>query len=214
MARDIALLPRDQLVKTSELDQADWNFRPGVGLVQRSRFRLVVRELGTRRYEHLLEVGYGSGVFAPELARHCDHLSGVDVHGFPAEVQRVLAENGVQADLRQAGVEELPFPNEAFDAVVVISTLEFVDDLDAACAELRRVLAPRGRLVVVTPGYSKVLDTGLRLLTGERAEDTFHGRRQKVIPTLLRHFDVVARRPFPSRALWAYTALSLTRPLA
>ena len=45
--RDLHLLPRDALVKTNELDQADWNFRPVLGWVQRLRLRCVASVLAS-----------------------------------------------------------------------------------------------------------------------------------------------------------------------
>ena len=82
--RDLHLLPRDALVKTNELDQADWNFRPLLGWVQRLRMRCVASVLASSpRAERLLEVGYGSGVFVPELARHADNVFGADVRVEP-----------------------------------------------------------------------------------------------------------------------------------
>ena len=64
--RDLHLLPRDALVKTNELDQADWNFRPVLGWVQRLRMRSVAAVLAAAPHaSRLLEVGYGSGVFLP-----------------------------------------------------------------------------------------------------------------------------------------------------
>src|ERR671937_2643144 len=42
----------------------------------------------------------------------------------------------------------LPYPDEAFDAAVLVATLGEVADQDAALRELARVLRPGGRLVV------------------------------------------------------------------
>jgi SAM-dependent methyltransferase len=50
-----------------------------------------------------------------------------------------------------ADVRRLPFPDGAFEAVVSISTLDHFDspaEIDASLAEIRRVLVPRGCLVV------------------------------------------------------------------
>lgn len=198
-ARDLRLLPREALVRTNPLDQADWNFRPGLGWVQRLRLRAVAAAVRGRR-GRLLEVGYGSGVFLPELARHCDALHAADVHRAGAPVARVLAALGVDAALVTAPAAALPYPDRTFDTVVTVSTLEFVPDVGAAVRELLRVTRPGGRLVVVTPGESRVLDAGLRLLTGERAEDTFEGRRGLVVPAVEAAGRVVAVRPLPPRA--------------
>jgi hypothetical protein len=50
------------------------------------------------------------------------------------------------------------------------------------------VLAPGGRLIVITPGSSPVLDFGLKVLTGKSAKEDFGGRRAKIVPTLERWF--------------------------
>src|SRR5207253_10012792 len=55
--------------------------------------------------------------------------------------------------LLQARLEELPFPDESFDAVVATGVLEYVDDLAAALGELRRTLWPAGRALVSFPNY-------------------------------------------------------------
>ena len=170
------------------------------------------RLLNGVRTGRLLEVGYGSGIFMPTLARHCSVLDGVDVHDKADEVRRVLAEHGIEASLVTGSVTELPYSDGTFDTIVCISVLEFVDDLETACGELRRVLSPTGRLLVVTPGHSRLLDTGLRLLTGEHAEDTFAGRRQRILPALTKWFDVDRRFSFPPavpNVARLYTALSL-----
>jgi ubiquinone/menaquinone biosynthesis C-methylase UbiE len=208
----VDLLPEHALVKTSDLDQGAWNYHGIVGMVSRRRLHLVDRLLEGVQSGRLLEVGYGSGVFMPTLARHCTSLDGIDVHDKLDEVRRVLTEHGVEASLVRGSITELPYPDDTFDTVVCISVLEFVDDLEAGCGELSRVLSPTGRLVVVTPGHSRVLDTGLRLLTGERAADTFAGRRQRILPALVDRFDVDRRLSFPPAApavLRLYTALSL-----
>ncbi|WP_280393625.1 class I SAM-dependent methyltransferase [Nocardia brasiliensis] len=42
----------------------------------------------------------------------------------------------------------LPFDDQSVDAAICIHTLYFVSDLHAACAELVRIIRPRGRLIV------------------------------------------------------------------
>jgi SAM-dependent methyltransferase len=196
--RDLHLLPRDALVKTNELDQADWNFRPLLGWVQRLRLRCVASVLASSpRAARLLEVGYGSGVFVPELARHADAVFGADLHRNGAAVTATLAASGCQAGLVTASAGALPYRDGAFDTVVTVSTLEFVPDVAAAVSELVRVTAKGGRLVIVTPGQSRLLDVGLRVLTRERAEDTFEGRRSLVVPAVQRSARIIEIRTLP-----------------
>src|SRR5260221_1483590 len=128
--RDLHLLPRDALVKTNDLDQADWNFRPVLGWVQRLRLRCVASVLASRPpVSRLLEVGYGSGIFMPELARHADHRFGADVHTNGAAVGATLATHGAAARLVRAAAGALPHRDGAFDTGVTLSTLQFVPDV-------------------------------------------------------------------------------------
>jgi SAM-dependent methyltransferase len=45
--------------------------------------------------------------------------------------------------------ERIPFPDGHFDVVSTINSLDHVDDLDRALAEIRRVVAPGGRWLVL-----------------------------------------------------------------
>jgi SAM-dependent methyltransferase len=204
----LRLLPRDALVKTSRIDHADWNFRPLLGIIQRFRFKLALELLGKRPVRRLLEIGYGSGIFMPQLSLHCAELHGIDIHGKHLEIAEKLAAIGVTPRLQSASATSLPFPDAHFDRVVTVSSIEFIDDLWGACSEIRRVLDPRGRFVVVTPSHSAVADLGLKVLTGETAKDDFGDRRRGLVETLQEFFEVDERRTAP----WLYTALSLRPP--
>jgi SAM-dependent methyltransferase len=206
----VHLLPRALLIKTGAVDEADWNYRPMLGRISRRRFGMVKALLGATRSQRLLEIGYGSGIFLPELARHCEELYGIDVHPLHERVAASLATLGIHARLSSATTTAMPFPDAFFDIVVAVSVLEFVVDLDAGLREIARVLRPQGVLIVVTPGYSRIADLGLRLLTGKRAKDDFHNRRERIIPTVAAHFAIDRRLVLPpvgSSLLTLYTAL-------
>ena len=176
--RDLTLLPREALIKTNPVDEADWNFRPLLGWIQRKRFQLTVELLGAEHYHRLLEIGYGSGVFLTEIVRHCDELYGIDPHPMNQAVMDVLARRGVMAQLFSGDAATLPFDDHMFDCIVSVSAMEVVTDLEAACGEIRRVLTPEGVVVVVTPGTSALVDLGLKILTGKSAKDDFGNRRE------------------------------------
>jgi ubiquinone/menaquinone biosynthesis C-methylase UbiE len=191
------LLPEEVLIKTGPIDHAGWNFRPILGSIQRSRFRMMVDLLEEHHFDRLLEVGYGSGVFMPELARRCRSLHGIDVHRHTESVVDSLRKLDLRASLMSASAESMPFEDGFFDAVVAVSAFEFISDLDRACREIRRVLTKTGVFFVVTPGHSRLVDLGLRLLTGENARTDYGKKRQLVMPALHRHFKVQKVRALP-----------------
>ena len=194
---DVRLLPREALIKSGSVDHADWNYRPILGWIQRIRFRLAVSLLPRHRVPRTLEVGYGSGIFMPELATRCRELYGIDVHTLQEDVARILQSHGIRARLFSCGAETTPFSKDFFDTIVAVSSLEFVQDIDAAARELARVLQPHGALVMVTPGHSPLLDFGLRVLTGESARKDYGDRRESMMPGLSRYFTIECRRSFP-----------------
>ena len=116
------LLAREALVKTGDVDHAAWNYDGLLGFVARRRFHMALALMPPEPVETLLEIGYGSGVFMPELAAHTHRLVGADVHRHAGDVESALCAAGVSANLVTAPAELLPFPNESFAVVVVIST--------------------------------------------------------------------------------------------
>jgi ubiquinone/menaquinone biosynthesis C-methylase UbiE len=138
----------------------------------------------------LLEVGYGSGIFMPELSRYCRELYGVDPHRMNDSVTRVLAQHGVHAALSSHHAQSMPFEDDFFDCVVAVSVMEFIEDADAACSEIGRVLTRDGAFLVVTPGNSRFVDAGLRVLTGNVASAEYGNRRDYLIDRLTDHFSV------------------------
>jgi len=86
-----------------------------------------------------LEVGVGSGRFAGPLKIQV----GVDVS---LSMLVRARERGVRVGLGRA--ERLPLRGASFDAVLMVTTICFLDDVPAALAEVRRVLRPGGTLVI------------------------------------------------------------------
>jgi SAM-dependent methyltransferase len=154
----LRLPPRDSVVRTDPDDPVDYYYRLLTGPLYRGRLRLMADLLDDGRHASLLDVGYGSGVFLPELARRADRLVGVDLHDQHERIAELLAREGVQAELTQASLYELPFAAEEFDALVCVSVLEHLTDLDGALDELRRVLRLGGVAVLGFPVRNPITD--------------------------------------------------------
>lgn len=103
---NLNLLPKKYVIKTGDVDHGDWNFKPFLGMIMKSRFRLIVRMLAKKTKGDLLEIGYGSGVFLPELAKHSNKIYGIDIHNKPNEVAEKLHEYNVKAELVSGGAEK------------------------------------------------------------------------------------------------------------
>jgi SAM-dependent methyltransferase len=106
-----------------------------------------------------LDVGCGSGLLTVALA---DRLGASAVAAAdPAEsLLAACAARVPGADVRRAPAEELPWPDESFDAALAQLVLNFVPTADAAVAEMRRVVAPGGIVASCTWDYAG----GMRML--------------------------------------------------
>lgn len=97
----------------------------------------------------VLEVGVGTGL---NLASYPSdvRLTGMDLSPAMLAVARTRAiELGREIDLREGDAQAMPFAGASFDTVVCTLSLCAIPDNRAAIAEMRRVLRPGGRLVLL-----------------------------------------------------------------
>jgi ubiquinone/menaquinone biosynthesis C-methylase UbiE len=184
------------------------------------------RLLGTHRYrerlldaaairpgERVLDLGCGTGALSLQLyRRHPDaRLTGLDPdpHAL-ARARAKAAREGAPVEWQQGFGDALPFADGGFDRVV--SSLVFHhlthDGRRATLAEIARVLAPGGRLLVLDFGPPHgALDRLLLHLfhRDDRLEDNLAGR----IPALMADAGLAEpreaarmRSPFGSLAIW------------
>ncbi|MCK6457141.1 MAG: class I SAM-dependent methyltransferase [Phycisphaerae bacterium] len=106
-----------------------------------------------------LDYGCGSGGFLRYVAPRCDACHGVEIDREKVPVAAKIPRVSVQHI--EPG-RPLPFPDNTFDTICILEVIEHVDDERAVLAELARVLAPGGRLLLTTPhkGLLTFLDPG------------------------------------------------------
>ncbi len=89
-------------------------------------------------------------------------------------VARLATPSGLTIEWHQASAEKMPLPDASFDVVLCQMGLQFVPDKPAALREMRRVLAPGGRLVLNVPGPTPplmaVMGEALARHIGDEAE--------------------------------------------
>jgi demethylmenaquinone methyltransferase/2-methoxy-6-polyprenyl-1,4-benzoquinol methylase len=102
-----------------------------------------------------LDVGTGTGDFALALLARSPRsatVTGVDISAGMLQVaERRAAQAGVGARYERliASVESLPFPDGAFDVAVAGFVIRNVGDIPQGLREMRRVLRPGGRAVIL-----------------------------------------------------------------
>ncbi len=117
--------------------------------------------LGGQGVGDVLDVGVGAGMLLGLLAPRARSAVGLDI----ARGMRVLARSRLQqaghahCTIRAGDMHALPFPDMAFDLVVLDEVLSLSTEPDRALAEAVRVLRPSGRLLL----FDRILPAALRL---------------------------------------------------
>lgn len=125
------------------------------GMHRRWKRQSVALALAGRRRARLLDLCCGTGDMA-FYAEHRDPALRVVGLDFTLPMLAVARRRGTPARsavrLVQGDALRLPFPDGAFDAITVGYGLRNIADPPAAVMEMRRVLAPGGRVVVLDFG--------------------------------------------------------------
>ena len=125
----------------------------------------------------VLDAGCGSGPLSAALRDRGATVTGFDSSAEMLELARKRLGGDAALYLAELG-GPLPFPDGAFDVVVASLVLHYMEDWTVALAELRRVLAPGGRLIVSVdhPVIGLVQGNGDYFATYKRSEEwTFGG---------------------------------------
>ena len=105
----------------------------------------------------VLEIGCGTGVHARLLAEAGARLTAVDLTPTAVELTRQrLALAGLDADVREADAESLPFADASFDFVWSWGVVHHSEATDRVLAEIARVLRPGGRLALMVYHRSSI----------------------------------------------------------
>jgi ubiquinone/menaquinone biosynthesis C-methylase UbiE len=112
----------------------------------------------------ILDMPVGTAYFAAEVGRFYPGLVvGVDIAaGMVRQARSVARAAGSDLEVLQADAHHLPFADGAFGAILCSNGLQVIPGLTASVAELARVLAPGGTLLVSVVTLPAPLPRGLR----------------------------------------------------
>ena len=147
----LKLLPISEYTGVNKHDPIRFYNTPIIGKLYRKRVELCLAELtGGKR---VLEVGFGTGVTFLNLRERYEEIHGIDLTADVAPIAELWKRHGVETHLRAGSVLELPYPDEHFDSVLLISILEHLkpEQQPIAMNEIRRVLRPGGQMVYGVP---------------------------------------------------------------
>ena len=188
-------LPDKKLLhKTGDIDYFDWNYKFPIKYIQKYRFRRILKLLGNKKYDSLLEAGTGSGIFLPELSKHCDHLFACDIHHDFENIENLCENYKIKNyELSMQSIDHTDFKDQSFDAIVAVSVLEFVPNIQEAITEIKRILKKGGVFITLCPMESKTLDFFLNFYTRKHPKEESGDARQKVSKILEQNFEIIIK---------------------
>ena len=175
------------------------------------RAQVVLAELAQLpQARRVLDAGCGKGRYAalvqqqqrPGLAVHAVDVSGEMLRHVPAGIQT-----------RQSSIQALPYPDGHFDLVYCIEALEHVPNPPAALAEMQRVLAPGGRMVVIDKNLARL--GSLKIESWERwfgVEELAHSMTQLGLAASARYIGYDGRPADGLFVAWTGVKPLVARP--
>lgn len=168
-----------------------------------------------KNFNHLLDIGYGSGIFLPTLESRTRHLTAIDIHDYTDRVKTMLHEVNCKATIMKGDILNLPFSDNEFDCVSCLSVLEFVENTDKAVFEIHRVSKSGARIIIGAPVSNK-LTTFCYGLLGKKDQNTKHSsNHNQIINSIKKQLIVEEIRVLPNFLPldWAlFFVLSATKP--
>jgi ubiquinone/menaquinone biosynthesis C-methylase UbiE len=118
--------------------------------INRRRLREV---MAPREGERVLEVGPGTGYYTMDLAEWVGDEGSVEIFDLQEEMldhtmKRAQARGLGNIEPTQGDARKLPYPDDSFDAALLVTVLGEIPEPELALRELKRVLKPSGRLIV------------------------------------------------------------------
>lgn len=111
--------------------------------------RLVIDKATLGGNDRVLDLGCGTGNAALLAADHTSRVTGVDPAARLLDVARARAAGGAKDVTFLVGdAGSIPLEDSSVDVIVSVFAVIFAPDPTAAAAEMRRVLAPGGRIVL------------------------------------------------------------------
>lgn len=110
---------------------------------------------GVKAGESVLDVGCGTGTLAMAAARRSATVHALDPSAdLLARARKKARRARLDVTFELGTGDSLPYPDDSFDVVLSSLVLHHLshDDLHAAAQELRRVVKPAGRVLIVDTG--------------------------------------------------------------
>lgn len=147
----LKLLSKEEYVSVGKSDPIRFYFWPIIGRMYRKRVELCLAECNGG--ERVLDVGFGSGVNFLNLNEIYKEIHGLDLTSKVDLVTENFKLYGLHPKLLNGNILNMPYPDNYFDSVLLVSILEHIkpDEQLTAFREIKRVLISGGQVIYGVP---------------------------------------------------------------
>jgi len=165
------------------------------------KIKLAIKLLNNKKYNKLLDIGFGGGVITPELASRCEQYFGIDVHEHIDLIKNILKNQNINnINLKKSSATTLPFENNYFDCIWCMSTLEFIKDSEKAIAEINRVAKNNAKIIIGFPITNKLTDILYKLI-GFKSNEAHYNNHKTLLQQIKKYFKVKEIKIIPGMFL-------------
>jgi len=120
-----------------------WFDTPVGKKVKELELNLLMEFVHPEQGKNMLEVGIGTGLFAMEFRK-----KGMVVKGIDPSVEMLSIAKRRGFDVKPGIGEDIPFPDNSFDVILSMTSMEFSKEPDSFISEMKRVTKNNGTIVV------------------------------------------------------------------
>lgn len=212
----LKLLPYKEYKGVQKIYSVIFYYLPIFGSMYRRRVELCLAQC--KDGSNVLEVGFGSGLTFLNLNDSYKQIHGLDLTCDVNVVREVFASHNIHPDLKNGNVLHMPYEDNKFDTVLLISILEHLkpDELAQAFVEIKRVLKPGGQVVYGVPVERPFMVFMFRLLGYNIREHHFSTEKEvmEAAEKVFKKERVQAMKAFPPFFGNVYEIGHFTKPAA
>ena len=188
-------------------DQDYFEFLKNRGIKRQIRNQLFLKTIAKHLSGNVLDVGCGAGGFLQIYSQQIQNKPNTSIRGMDINSHAIAFCKSLGFECYLAPVNQIPFPDESFDGVLLSHVLEHLEQSAPVMEEIMRVLKPGGVFCVMVPGKAAydMDDTGTHRIFYDKP---------LLEATLIKHgFQVIKMTyfPFPFRRVGDYLYINELR---
>jgi ubiquinone/menaquinone biosynthesis C-methylase UbiE len=196
----LKLLPLQEYTGVNELDPIKYYTLPIIGKMYRERVQYCLAEC--KGGDSILEIGFGTGLTFLYLNEIYQQIHGLDLTADVEQISALYEKYHVHTELKTGSVLTMPYEDQSFDTILLISILEHLQpaDQEQAFKEMARILKPGGQVIYGVPVERPLMVFMFRVLGHDIRKEHFstHKNVEEAAQKILHRVSVMDMKGIPA----------------